>query len=182
MKKLLLSLAVTSSLAATSVFAETGTINFYGKINGNTCSVEIVDPISGVVGQPIFLGEVQAKDFTAVGDEQGGREFSLRVSPGAGCDLTGKDAIVTFTGRQGGAGAGNAFYGTKVGTGNATGIALSIKDHTNKAIAHTVPTDPYALSNTAPTTMAFSAVYRSTAAAVTAGTVLSDIDLLVDIN
>jgi len=182
MKKLLLSLAVTSSLAATSAFANTGTINFHGKINANTCSIEVVDPNTGVVGQPINLGEASAKDFIAIGTEQGGGAFSLRVSPGAGCDLTGKDAVITFTGRQGGAGAGNAFYGVKVGDGNATGIALSVKDHTNKAIPHTVPTDPYTLDPSVPTTMAFTAVYKSTAAVVTAGHIASDIDLLVDIN
>jgi type 1 fimbria pilin len=176
-----LPLGLAMGLAATSALALDGTINFSGKITSATCPIEIVNPGSGAVGNLVPMGAVDKAAFTTIGSEGGGRAFQMRITPGSGCilDPAELDATVTFTSVQGGAGA---HYGIKPVAGAATGIALAIKDNTNKLVPNGTPSSVYKLSETDPTSMYFTAVYVSTAALVTPGSADADVDFRVDIN
>ncbi len=176
-----LPLGLALSLAATSAFATTGTINFSGKITSATCPIEIVNPESGAVGNLVPLGAVDAGDFKGIGTEGGGRGFQMRITPSSSCSLTpGKlDATVTFTSVQGG---GGDHYGIKPVAGAATGVAVAIKDNTNTLVKHGTQSAIYPLNELEPTLMYFTALYIATAANVTAGPADADVNFRVDIN
>lgn len=172
-------------LAGTQAFANTGTINFSGKINGSTCPIEIINPDSGAIGNLVQMGAPLVSDFGAVGSEAGGRSFAMRVSGGAACGLDPDNpntATVTFTGVQGGAGPGGTLYAIKTIGGAATGIAVALKDRSGSLVNNGEASAEYPLDALDPTDMYFTAVYKSTAATVTAGAADADIAFVVNIN
>ncbi|WP_166367100.1 fimbrial protein [Pseudomonas akapageensis] len=179
MKKTLISLAL--GLASTSAFAYDGSINFYGQVKGGTCPIEIIDPVSGSPLSRIQLGNVTPAQFPSVGSEAAARPFSMRITPGASCTVAaGESATVAFTPLYGGAGTGGTLYGLK--PGGATGLALAIKDRTGALVDNGADSTAYPLSETDPTDMLFTALYKSTAATIGAGVAETDISFLVSVN
>jgi major type 1 subunit fimbrin (pilin)/fimbrial protein len=179
MKLFPLSLGLTMAMAGTSAFANTGTINFEGRITSSTCPIEVVNPGDGSVGNLVKMGTVEASRFTAIGEEYSGKRFALRVSDPVGCGLTGPAvAKVTFNGTADT--SGDYFAVTPTADG-ATGVAIVIKDQTGTAIKPGGESAEYALDPTLPTDMIFNAYYRSTAATVTAGAASADVQFIVAI-
>ncbi|MDU9389385.1 fimbrial protein [Pseudomonas sp. zfem002] len=169
-------------LVGTSAFATTGTINFSGQINGSTCSVEVVNPDSGAVGNLVQMGAPLVSDFPAIGSEAGGRSFALRVK--GECGLSADDpnyATVKFGGIQGGAGADQSLFGIKPGAGTARGVAVAIRDRTGTQVRNGEDSAQYPLNATGASDLFFTAVYQSTAA-VTAGSADADVAFIVSVN
>lgn len=180
MKKTLITLAIGLGLASNAAFANTGSINFYGQVHAGTCPIVIVDPSTGLPMARINMGNVNVSQFTAIGDEAASRAFGMRITPGGGCTITaGSSAKVTFTAAYGGAGAAGELYALE--PGGANNLALTIKDNAGTPVVNGTPSKDYPLDDTNPTTMIFSAAYKSTAAGVTAGTANTDVQFLVDI-
>ncbi|MFF7065462.1 fimbrial protein [Pseudomonas sp. NPDC008258] len=180
MKKKLIPLAILLGLASNAAFANTGSINFYGQVHAGTCPIEIIDPSTGLPVARINMGNVSVSQFAAIGDEAASRAFGMRVTPGGGCVVTpGSSAKVTFTAAYGGAGTGGALYALE--PGGANDLALIIKDNAGTQIDNATPSKDYPLDNVNPTTMIFSAAYKSIGAAVTPGTANTDVQFLVDI-
>ncbi|BCX68053.1 MULTISPECIES: fimbrial protein [Pseudomonas] len=183
MKKhlLTLSLALTAALSGTSAFANTGTINFEGKITSSTCPIEVINPGDGSVGNLVKMGSIEASRFTAIGQEYSGKSFGLRVKGGAGCNLNPADntAAVTFNGTADT--SGNYFAVTPTNDG-AKGVVIVLKDKTGTPIAPGAASADYDLNDTGETDMIFNAYYRSTAATVTAGAASADVQFIVAIN
>ena len=182
MKKhlLALSLGVTSALTGTSVFANTGTINFEGKITSSTCPIEVVNPEDGQVGNLVKMGSIEASRFTGSGQEYGGKRFALRVKGGAGCGIgPNSTAEVTFNGT---ADASGDYFAVTPTADGAKGVAIVLKDKTGTSIAPGTASIPYDLNTTGATDMLFNAYYRSTAATVTAGAASADVQFIVAIN
>jgi type 1 fimbria pilin len=176
---LALTLGLAASLAGTSAFANSvGQINFTGNINANTCPIDAIDPGTGATG-PINLGSVAVPDFGGVADtEVGGREFALRIKDGVVCGFTAGDtATVQFDSTHGNVGTDGKYYGIQ--TGGAGGVALAIKDNDGKHVDSGTQSKAYLLNPIGETRMIFNAKYRSTAAAVTAGPVIANINFLV---
>lgn len=172
MKKTFIALALT--MGATGMAqANTGSINFHGQVTAGTCSIEIIDPTTGLPLSRVFMGNVPASEFTAVGTEFGSRAFSMRVTPGVACDLSTQKGSVTFTGAYGPAGGASDLHALE--PGSTSGLALAIKDSNGALIANGAESRDYDLSATAPTDMLFSAHYRSTAATVAAGPANTDV-------
>ncbi|AYN15118.1 type 1 pili subunit FimI [Pseudomonas monteilii] len=183
MKKALLALAL--GITSSTTFAATvgtGAIHFYGRIDSSTCPIEIIDPITGnpESGNRILMGNVDASQFTAAGSEAAARSFGMRITPGGGCTVSPNDvANLTFTGAFGGAGTSGALYALEAG--GAQNLALVLKDDTGTPIANGSTSKDYPLDPTKPTTMLFSAAYKSTAAGVTAGPANTSVQFVVDI-
>ncbi len=181
MKKNLLGLAL--ALAGTSAFANTGTINFAGEITSVTCSIEIVNPESGAVGNLITMGKVATQDFTSAGTEKNQRFFALRIDPTQeGCELGEgvTSANVTFQPVHGAVGAGNIYYGLKPVAGTATGVALTLKDRVGTRISPGTASIDYPLSPTEVRDLLFSAsLVRIAAPEVTAGPAQADVNFSV---
>lgn len=181
MKKTLLVLAL--GIASTSAFANTGSINFYGQVHAGTCPIEIIDPSTGLPMARINMGNVNVAQFENAGDEAASRTFGMRITPGNGCTIPAPPATpvanVTFTAAYGGTGTDGALYALE--PGGAQNLAMTIKDNTGTAVVNGAKSKNYPLSDTNPTTMIFSAAYKSTAVGVTAGTANTDVQFLVDI-
>ena len=178
---LTLPLGLALSFAVNSAFATTGTINFAGKITSATCPIEIVNPETGVVGNLVPMGEVDASAFTSVGTQAGGRGFQMRITPNSVCvmDPTKLNATVTFTSVQGG---GGDHYGIKPVLDAAKGVAVAIQDLSGSLIPSGSTSAVYPLSETDPTLMYFVATYISTQAAVSAGPADADVSFSVNIH
>ncbi|WP_122517396.1 fimbrial protein [Pseudomonas viridiflava] len=170
-----LGLTVAAALYAASASANTGTINFEGKITSSTCPIEVVNPGDGAVGNLVKMGSVDASRFTSVGQEYSGKRFALRIDDKGSCGLTGVDDVakVTFNGT---ADTSGSYFGVTPTSDGATGVAIVIKDHTGAESAE------YPLIKDGITDMVFDAYYRSTAATVTAGTASADVQFVVAIN
>ena len=168
------------SLFGTSAFATTGTISFEGKITSSTCPIEVVNPGDGSIGNLVRMIEVDASRFTAVDQDRGGKAFSLRLKPGAGCSLDPdtNTATVTFSGVA----DGDHYAIRNADEDAAEGVAIVIKDKTNTPVKNGEASAEYNLSSTDPTDMQFTAFYRSTAAVVKAGPASADIAFVVNIN
>lgn len=184
MKKTLIPLALglLTGLASNIATANTGTINFVGKIDSSTCPIEVVNPGSGAIGNEVSMGTISPSRFTQVGQEYPGNDFVLRVPTDAGCNLDPDNpntGTVTFTGT---ADTSGDYYATKNFTGAATGVAIVIKDNTGAAVKNGTASNTYPLSATVASDMKFDAYYRSTAAIVTPGPADADIAFLVTIN
>jgi len=173
MKKTLIALGLSLGASAGIAHANTGSINFHGQVTAGTCSIEIIDPTTGLPLSRVFMGNVPASKFTSIGTEFGSRAFSMRITPGTSCDTTSKKGVMTFTGAYGAAGTGSDLHALE--PGSAAGLALAIKDNTGTLIANGSDSKEYDLDETDPTDMLFSAHYRSTAATVTAGPANTDV-------
>ncbi|MFJ4433960.1 fimbrial protein [Pseudomonas sp. NPDC089395] len=180
MKKSLITLAVGLGLASSAAFANTGSINFYGQVHAGTCPIEIIDPSTGLPVARVNMGNVSVSQFADVGDEAASRAFGMRITPGAGCVVApGSNAKVTFTAAYGGAGAGGALYALE--PGGANDLALTIKDNAGTPVANGTASKDYPLHVTNPTTMIFSAAYKSIGTSVGPGRANTDVQFLVDI-
>ncbi|VVO42893.1 fimbrial protein [Pseudomonas fluorescens] len=182
MKKslLALSLGLAAGLAGTSVFANTGTINFEGMITSSTCPIEVVNPEDGSIGNQVKMGSVDASRFTAVGQEYTGKSFALRVSGAPGCGVTpSSTAKVTFNGTADP--TGNYFAVTPTADG-AKGVVIALRDKSAASIAPGSASVDYDLNDSGSTDMVFNAYYRSTALTVTAGAASADVQFIVAIN
>lgn len=173
--------ALSLGLASTAVFANSGSINFYGQVNAGTCQVVIIDPENG--GNPINrigLGNVNVVEFEKIDDESAPRSFGMRVTPGSGCILLpDANATVTFTGSYGNTGASGQLYALQ--PGGATGLGLAIKDDAGSLVEPGVTSKQYSLGKGTPQDMLFTAAYRATAASVNPGLANTDLRFVVDI-
>jgi major type 1 subunit fimbrin (pilin)/fimbrial protein len=176
-----LGIALAAALAGTSAFANTGTINFEGKITSSTCPIEVVNPGDGAIGSQVKMGSVDASRFTAVGQEYSGKTFVLRLNDKGNCNLTGTDdfAKVTFNGATDTSGD---YFGVASSTDGAKGVAIVIKDNKGSPIKPGEESAPYKLIAGGVTDMIFNAYYRSTATTVTAGAASADVQFVVAIN
>ncbi|WP_338523177.1 fimbrial protein [Pseudomonas batumici] len=182
MQRTLLALAL--SLAGTSAFATTGTINFEGKITSSTCPIEVVNPEDGAIGNQVKMGSVDAGRFTAPGQELKGKSFVLRVKDSSGCGSSTDEAVVTFNGTADPSGKYFS-VGPDSDSSVAKGVAISIRDKSGNSIDPGSDSVPYDLNVTGPTDMLFNAYYRRIAAAggtVEAGTASADVQFVVAIN
>lgn len=176
MKKTFLALAL--GLASNAAFATS--INFYGEVHAGTCPIEIIDPSTDRPVARINMGNVSVSQFENTGDEAASRAFGMRITPGGGCTITsGSKAKVTFTGAYGGAGTAGALYALE--PDSAENLALTIKDNAGTPVVNGQPSKEYPLDDAKPTTMIFSAAYKSVGTAVTAGSANTDVQFLVDI-
>ena len=178
MKKTLLALAL--GITSSSAFAATvgtGSIHFFGQVDSGTCPIEIVDPTTGQPASRINMGNVNAAQFPTSGDEAGARPFGMRLTPGSGCTVpTGSVANVTFTSNY--ASPGDTLFALQ--PGGAQDLALVIKDNKGTPINNGSASIDYPLDSTKPTTMIFSAAYKSIGTAVTAGYANTDVAFIVD--
>jgi len=179
MKKFLCGVGI--CLASGSALANTGSINFYGKVDSSTCPIEIVDPDTGAVSNRLDMGTVFPYQFRGPGTEAGNRSFGLRIDPTKCTVSPAKSAYITFNSRYGATGIGNADYGLKTGAGNATGLGLRIRDFNNSVVEHGQESTGYSLSDTDITTIGFNASYIATASTVDTGAAVTDIEFVVDI-
>lgn len=181
MKRTLLALPLTLLMAAAApAFANTGNISFIGNITSATCSIQIVDPITGQPGNgQINIGTVAASRFTAPDQEVSGKDFALRFTPGSGCSYTNYVANVTFTGA---ADSSGQYFKFKSQNGSVTNVVAVLKDNTGTVIENGKPSVDYPLSATVATDMKFSVMFRSTDAVVTPGSTEADVGFSVAIN
>ncbi|MCZ9636569.1 fimbrial protein [Pseudomonas putida] len=180
MKKFLCGIGI--CLASGSALANTGSINFYGKVDSSTCPIEIVDPDTGAISNRLDMGTVFPYQFAkGVGSEAASRSFGLRIDPTKCAVSPAKSAYITFNSRYGATGLGNADYGLKPGTDSATGLGLRIRDYNHSVVGHGQESTGYPLSDTAITTIGFNATYIATAATVGPGPAETDIEFVVDI-
>lgn len=175
MKSSLITLGILTALTGTSAFANTGTINFVGKIDSSTCPIEVVNPGSGAVTNEVSMGSISPSRFTEVGQEYPGNDFILRIPLDSNCAVVNA-GTVTFTSN-----AAGDNYATKAYTGAATGVAIIIKDHTGEAVKNGIESKPYVLDPLKVNDMKFDAYYVSTSKDVGAGPADADINFLVTI-
>ncbi|MCF5470584.1 fimbrial protein [Pseudomonas syringae] len=176
-----LGLALAAALAGPSAFANTGTINFEGKITSSTCPIEVVNPGDGAIGNQVKMGSVDASRFTGIGQEYSGKTFVLRLNDKGNCNLTGTHDVarVTFNGVGDSSGK---YFGITPGNDGAKGVAIVIKDHTGTLVPPGAPSAKYPLITNSVNDMVFNAYYRSTATTVTAGTASADVQFVVAVN
>ena len=176
-----LSFGIATVLTGTNAFANTGTINFEGKITSSTCPIDVVNPGDGSVGNLVKMGSIEASRFTAIGQEYSGKSFVLRVKGGAGCNYTstGNTASVQFNGAADP--SGDYFAVTPTFDG-AKGVVINIKDRKGVALKPGADSPDYDLNDTGSTDLLFNAFYRSTSTTVTAGVASADVQFIVAIN
>lgn len=182
MKKslLVLSLGLAAGLAGTSAFANTGTINFEGRITSSTCPIEVVNPEDGSIGNQVKMGSIDASRFTGSGQEYSGKSFALRVTGGPGCNVTaGSTANVTFNGT---ADPSGSYFAVTPTADGAKGVAIVLKDKSGTSIAPGAASADYDLNDSGPTDMVFNAYYRSIAIPVEPGAASADVQFVVAIN
>lgn len=178
MKKILATTGLALGLSS-GAFANTGSIQFFGQITSGTCSIEIIDPVTGAKLDRVPMGNAANGRFKAAGDEGNARPFAMRVTPGTGCDTTTNDGYVTFTGAYGSTGTSGELHALQVN--GATNLGLAIKDNTGTLIANGAQSKAYTLHATNPTDMLFYAAYRATAIPVTAGDANTDVSFVFDL-
>lgn len=178
---LALSLGLSAALAGTSAHANTGTINFEGKITASTCPIEVVNPEDDSIGNQVKMGTVEATRFNNIGEEYRGKKFGLRVPGGVGCGFNSADntASVTFTGVGDDSGD---YFRVNFTTDDAKGVSISLRDHTGAPIKPGAASADYDLNDTGTTDMIFNTYYRSTAIPVEPGVASADVNFIVAIN
>jgi type 1 fimbria pilin len=174
MKRTLAALALLA--AATPALANTGTIHFLGQINGATCPIDIIDPITGAPASFINLGTFSNSYFTTAGDRTPQRPFALWIRDGAACGFSpGAEVDVVYNGLDGDNGR---LYLPKTGVGTAGGVGIAIKDRTQADVEPGKASSQYPVNDTGETLLAFNASIVSTGT-VTPGSVDADIAFLV---
>jgi major type 1 subunit fimbrin (pilin)/fimbrial protein len=177
---LALSLGLAAAMAGTSVLANTGNINFEGRISSNTCPITIVNPEDGDTTGLVRMGSFDRSRFTAPGQEIGGRGFVLRIENPVACGITvTSKAKVTFNGTADPTGT---YFSVGDRHEDAKKVVIVIKDKTNTSIKPGSASSDYDLIVDAPTDMRFDAYYRSTAALVEPGVASARVAFVVDIN
>lgn len=172
-----ISLAVALMAASTAAMANTGTIQFKGKITDATCAIEVIDPISGSNNNMIQLGNYATEYFTSAHIRTPARPFQLWIKDASKCGLSDGDKVsVTYTGLDGTAGD---HFQIKQGVGAAGSIAVALRDRSGDLKPDT-PSVEYEITD-GDNRLNFSASMIATAAAVTAGYVDSDIQFVVNL-
>lgn len=180
MKKTLIALGLAAAASTAHALPDTGTILFTGKVTGNTCSIEIVDPSNGAILNPITLPDGDASKLSgAVDNESGALRFGISITAGASCDPTGMKGVVSFSGIDGPAGTGDTLHALHAGS--AAGVALAIKDENRTIIPWGAESKEYDLADTGKSTMVFYANLRATAATVSAGPVNATVPFVFDL-
>jgi major type 1 subunit fimbrin (pilin) len=161
-----LSLALILGAASQAAMAADGEINFIGSVTDNTCPV-VVNDLNGSAGAgDVGLGSVPATALASTGQVAGGGAFTLTIdTTAAGCNVTGKKAVVKFLSLSGNAGASGQWLGLVPEAGVATNVAVQIKDATGTDLQMGLESSPY-LDLTQP--LRFTANYIATGTA-TAG-------------
>jgi major type 1 subunit fimbrin (pilin) len=177
MKRSLIALALAMATSAAHALPDNGSIMFTGRVNGNTCSIEITDPYNGAVMSPVVLPEGDTSAFKNVGDESPPITFGMKVTSSGSCDLNAKQGFVTFSGKDGAAGAANELHALHAGS--AVGVALAIKDNTGVLIPYGDASKDYDLDLSK--TMIFQANLRSIASTVAAGPVNATIPFVFNV-
>lgn len=168
MKKSLLVLAASTAAAVSmnASAATTGTVNFQGSVINGTCQIATASD-----NQTITLPQALASDFTGANQPGIGSTITPFQITLTGCDASAPGIVAVAFNFNPVAG----FDDVIENTGTATGVGVRIHDSQTKTIAMTgteFHTTPVALVNG---DMVFNldAEYYSTAAAVTAGSVLA---------
>lgn len=175
---LALSLGLAASLAGTSAFANTGTINFEGMITSSTCPIDVINPGDGSAGNLVKMVGVDVNRFTDTGQEYGGKVFDLRIHGGTGCALDPVNpnvATVTFSGRPD---VSNNYFAVS----EAQGVAIALRDNGNKLLTPGSESDEYPINADTHTDLRFYATYRSISMPVSAGAASADIQFSVAVN
>ncbi|WP_225774905.1 fimbrial protein [Pseudomonas sp. Marseille-Q5115] len=173
-----ISVAVAFMAAGTAAMANTGTIQFKGKITDATCAIEVIDPISGSNNSMIQLGTYNKAYFTAANVRTPARPFQLWIKDASKCGLKDGDTVsVIYTGLDGAVGD---YFQIKQGTGAAGSVAVALKDRNSGDIKPNTPTITYPITS-GENRLNFSASMIATAATVTAGYVDSDIQFVVNL-
>lgn len=174
-----ISLALALMAASTAAMANTGTIQFKGKITDATCPIEVIDPISGGNGSMIQLGNFSKDYFTGANARTPARSFQLWIKDGTACGFVPGDEVdVTFTGLDG---ADTDYYLTKQGADAAKGIAVALRDRTSTDVKPGTPSAKYPVVDDGETFLNFSAAMAATTATVTAGSVDADVMFVVNL-
>ncbi|UFH48287.1 fimbrial protein [Pseudomonas sp. KNUC1026] len=159
--------------------ANTGTIQFKGKITDATCPIEVVDPISGGNGSIINLGTYTKDFFTAAKDRTRPVSFQLLIKDGAACGFAAGDEVtVTYSGLDG---SDSEFYLIKPGADAAKNIAIALQDNTRKDVPPDTPSSAYKVNETGESRLNFTAAMVATTNAVTAGAVDADVQFVVNL-
>jgi major type 1 subunit fimbrin (pilin) len=177
MKRTFIALALLASTAP--ALADSGTIQFRGQINGTTCPIDIVDPITGAPVSLINLGTFSTANFDRVGARTPDRPFALWIRDGAACNFTpGAEVDVVYNGLDGDNGD---LYLPKAGPSAAGNVGIAITDRTRADVKPGQASAKYPVNETGETLLAFNANIVSTQQTVTAGAVDADIAFLVNI-
>ncbi|EGQ8284302.1 hypothetical protein DBT82_RS16945 [Vibrio parahaemolyticus] len=169
MKKVSLATIILASLASSSVFANTGTVNFIGSITDTTC--DFTAEQDGAQTNNVDLGTWSVADVT--GESTTDVDFSLvgKNTDGTVCTLTsGKSVDVSWVPVTGSWDA----YGLQ-NTGTAEGAAVKLMDKNEKAFSTVYTNVNYTESDVTDGRLPFKAkiVKAGSAATVKAGTVLA---------
>ncbi|MFK3774866.1 fimbrial protein [Pseudomonas sp. NPDC089406] len=165
------------SVAASSAFANTGTVHFQGTITAATCPI-VIQPPSGLEGGIIDMGEVPASAFEKVSDEKNPRDFDLVVKDGVICGITpGQVAKVTFDGPS----AANNYYAINRSPDAALGVAVALRDRNFDLVPPGSSSAEYPLNEQGESRLRFTASYVSITDQVRAGEALADLSFTVDI-
>ncbi len=178
-----LALAAALGMTGTQAFAVEGSgeVRFEGTITDVGCPIEVVNPGTGAPNAPINLGDKIHKGlFKTAGDTAGYGAFSLRITPGQGCDVQPGDTIkITFKGANGGA-ARDTFA---LEPGGATNLGLAMFHGPNLTrVVHDTALTAIPLNETAPTDIPFTVNYESLAAAVTVGRANARVGFVIEPN
>lgn len=185
MKRALLALPLSAAflMAAGPAAANSGTIEFIGRINAGTCAIEIVEPGGGGIGNTVYLNDAIVGQFTTPNTEVNQRAFSMRITPGSGCTVTpGQKATVNFTSPDGPAGPNSDMYALRPYSNGAEGIAVIIRDKRDKTIVeHGNDSKEFDIHETLPTDMTFTAGYMASGvlADIRPGTAVAGVNFVV---
>ncbi|WP_051711386.1 fimbrial protein [Andreprevotia chitinilytica] len=160
MKLTALSLLVVAGVCmhvAHAASADSGTIQFNGKVLDTTCTIDNN-------ALTVDMGTVGADSFKTAGTTGPDKLFSIDLS---GCNAALNGVKVQLTGNADGTVPDDLSVGTTAS--DAKGIAIALQDAThNKPVAINSTTDEFKLGETT-AKLQFAAHYVSTAQAVTAG-------------
>lgn len=176
MKKnfIIIAMAVTAALSASSAYAADGQVNFTGEIIDAAC--EVVNTPSNPLD--VQLGRVSKTAFTAAGDLSSATKFTLQLK---NCPATATTAQVKFDGTA--LNGDNSVLALTQDTGVATGVGIQLSDDSNTVLPLYTASKTYPLvSGTAVNNLDFSARYIATNASVTAGPANSTATFTVNYN
>ncbi|EOD5129670.1 TPA: fimbrial protein [Vibrio parahaemolyticus] len=167
MKKVSLATIILASLASSSVFANTGTVNFIGAITDTTC--DFTAEQDGAQTNNVDLGTWSVSQVTS--DSADVVEFSLvgKKDDGSACTLNSGEFVdvswIPVTGSWDAYGLQN--------TGTAKGAAVKLMDKDEKVFSTVKTSVTYADTDVQDGRLPFKAKIVKTGSTVEAGTVLA---------
>lgn len=160
MNKIVIAITAATLLPASYVFAGgAGQINLTGAITDDACTIvnTVTSPLS------VKLGTYGSNEFKAAGDSTARMSFKIALTA---CPAAAKSAAVNFDGTPDD--TNGSLLKLTQDTGVATGVGIQFYDNAGTEIALRSASKSYPLA-TGDNNLPFSAAYKSTAAAVTAG-------------